>query len=165
MRTEQELEDAVRKYGMLVFRLAVAMVSDGMLAEDIRQNVFLKYYLSNNSFQSDKALEAWLARVTVNEGRSLLRSSWHKKHVLSDQVQEVETMPDPAGAIVLRDEILEALQHIPARYRAAIHLVYGENYSLNMLSEVLQIQPSSAAALISRARKALRKQLEVNHEG
>ena len=64
-------EDAVRRWGPAVYRMAYAMVRSRHDADDVFQEVFLRFHRSAPQFESEEHRKAWLLRVTVNcEGYS-----------------------------------------------------------------------------------------------
>jgi RNA polymerase sigma factor (sigma-70 family) len=60
-------------YHRLVFGIALRMLSDTTMAEDLTQSVFLKIWSSPEAFR-DGNFSAWLARVTRNRALDVLRS-------------------------------------------------------------------------------------------
>ena len=66
MRSEQEVNRAIERYADTVRRLCVVHLKNEADAEDIFQNVFLKYALSTGDFESEEHERAWMIRVTIN---------------------------------------------------------------------------------------------------
>src|ERR1017187_4957017 len=60
-------------YHRLVFGIALRMLSDTTMAEDLTQSVFLKIWSSPDSFRNGN-FGAWLSRVTRNRALDVLRS-------------------------------------------------------------------------------------------
>lgn len=60
-------------YHRLVFGIALRMLSDTTMAEDLTQSVFLKIWSTPDSFR-DGNFGAWLSRVTRNRALDVLRS-------------------------------------------------------------------------------------------
>ena len=81
MRSEQEVNNAIEKYSDMVLRLCMVNLKNSADAEDIFQNVFLKYALSTTCFSSEEHEKAWLIRVTVNACKDLLKSFFHSRTV------------------------------------------------------------------------------------
>ena len=64
-------------------------------AQDILQNVLLKFAQHTRPFQSPEHEKAWVLRVAINESRDLLRDAFRSRsvpweEVLSQQGQPVE---------------------------------------------------------------------------
>ena len=61
-----ELEEAMGRYETMVFRLAYSYTRSRHDAQDVCQEVFLRYFCSRPIFASEEHRRAWLLRVTVN---------------------------------------------------------------------------------------------------
>ena len=144
----------IDKYKDMVYRAALTAVGNFADAEDIMQEVFFKYFKTHPEFESESHEKAWFLRVTMNESKNLLRSSWKRRRVDAD----LSAIMDESGSPE-RNEVLEAVLSLPEKYRIAIYLHYYENY---MISEIARITSQSEAAVaqqLSRGRKKLEKKL------
>lgn len=65
-----------------------------------------------------------------------------------------------AGAL----PILSAVQALPAKYSAVIHLYYYEGYSIKEISKLLQIPLPTVGTRLSRGRERLRQLLKEDVE-
>lgn len=77
--TNYELNDDIfnekyEKYSTLIYCLAFQYTLNKSLAEDITQDVFLKLFTNNKSFQSFEHEKAWIIRVTINHCKNTLKS-------------------------------------------------------------------------------------------
>ena len=66
-------------YYQKVFAFIRTIVRNSADAEDIFQNVFLKYVLSSVVFESAEHEKAWLIRVTMNACKDHLRSFFRSR--------------------------------------------------------------------------------------
>ena len=66
-------DEAFTLHHRAVFRTARAVVRDSALAEDVTQEVFLRFYRNLNATPGEELLRAWLLRVTLNVARNTLR--------------------------------------------------------------------------------------------
>ncbi len=145
-------EDAVRRWGPAVYRMAYAMVRSRHDADDVFQEVFLRFHRSAPQFESEEHRKAWLLRVTVNCARSLTASPWRRRTVPLEDVYPYE---DPAESAVS-----EALSHLDGKYRAVVHLHYYEGYSTDEIAQLLHRRPSTVRAQLTRARRKLSELLK-----
>lgn len=145
-------EDAVRRWGPAVYRMAYAMVRSRHDADDVFQEVFLRFHRSAPQFESEEHRKAWLLRVTVNCARSLTASPWRRRTVPLEDVYPCE---DPAESAVS-----EALSHLDGKYRAVVHLHYYEGYSTDEIAKLLHRRPSTVRAQLTRARRKLSELLK-----
>lgn len=146
-----ELNQLIEKYANIMFRCAYAYCGNRSDAEDIIQEVFLKYLNKTPEFKCEKHEKAWLLRVTINTSKDYIKSFWHKKTVpITDDIAynyEVET-------------IWEIVQKLPLKYRVIIQLFYQEGYSIKDISMQLKIKESTIGTQLSRAREMLKNMIK-----
>ena len=153
--------EAMKRYSSMVYRLAYARTRNYEDAEDIYQEVFLKLARADISFENQEHVKAWLLRVTVNCSVNLFRSAWRR------HVQPVEALPERASP---RDDddryeaLNRALDILPARYRAVIHLYSYEEMSVDEISAVFNTKPATIRSCLARGRERLKRELTQNKE-
>lgn len=69
-----DTEAAAEQYGAMVYRLAYAQLRTRHDADDVFQEVFLRYHRSAPPFESEAHRRAWPLRVTANCAKSLAAS-------------------------------------------------------------------------------------------
>ena len=135
----------------MVYRLAFSYTKSRSDAEDICQAVFLRLIEKRGSIQDGKE-KAWLASVTVNQCRDLLRSAWRRK---TEPLTEDMTFETPE-----QTELYEALLTLKEHERAAVYLHYFEGYSVAEIAKLLGVTQSAVTSRLGRAREHLRNKLE-----
>ena len=123
-------------------------------AEDIFQNVFLKYALRDRPFESAEHEKAWFIRVTVNACKDLLKSFFRSKTLSLDQLPEYLARLEPE-----RLAVLEAVWSLPKNYREVIYLHYYEGYTAPEIAGILKKNPNTVYTHLARARAMLRETL------
>lgn len=151
-----EIDEAVRKYADMVYRLAVLNTRDKYEAEDAFQEVFLKLFRHKKSITSEEHLKAWLIRVTVNQCRSMATTVWNKRKVSLDAVAEM------ADESVSEDysEVYDAVKSLPEKYREVIHLYYYEELQINEIASILKRNEATIKTQLARGRKLLNDKLK-----
>ena len=149
-------EEAVDRYGVLVYRLALAQTKKPADAEDVFQEVFLRLVRSRRSFESDEHLKAWLIRVTVNCSRSLWRTILRRGEVPMEDGELPDMNAQASGE---PSEVYDTVMRLPPRYRAVIHLYYYEDMPIESIADALNIGYGAAAKRLSRARMLLKQEL------
>jgi len=81
LRKDDCLESVIEEYSTMVYRLAVSQTGNRTDADDVFQEVFLRYIRRERSFESEEHRKAWLIRVTVNCCKNYFNSAWMKKTV------------------------------------------------------------------------------------
>ena len=148
----------LEKYKNTVFRAAYSYCGNKSDAEDISQEVFLKFYTLDRVFQSENEEKAWLIRVTVNKCKDIFKSSWYKTKTSLEECREVYSMNES------QSELIDVLISIPEKYRIVIHLYYYEQYSVKEISEITSRKESTVQTHLQRGRKLIEKKLKEEEE-
>lgn len=153
--TGNEAEEALKRYGNMVYRLAVLKTGNSQDAEDIFQEVFLRLVQRKEEFASEEHLKAWLLRVTLSRSNSLWKSPWRQRTVPLNEADGQPLYVSDEG-----EDVLEMVLRLPPGYRTIIHLFYYEDLTLDQISGVLGISYHAAAKRLSRAREMLKQAFE-----
>jgi RNA polymerase sigma-70 factor (ECF subfamily) len=150
------LEELVKQYEHTLFRAALAILGDVPEAEDAVQDTFLRFLEKRPAFRDQGHERAWLLKVTANGCKSRLRAQ--KRHP-TQELLDIYPAQDRDSR-----ELLEAVLALPPRQRAAVHLHYYEGYTTDEIARILGQRPGTVRSHLSRARAALRQQLEGEFE-
>ena len=142
----------LRRYEDRIFTYIINIVKNKDVADDVFQEVFLRYHRSAPPFEGEEHRKAWLLRVTANCARSLAAAPWRKRHVALEDVYSY-SQPEESG-------LDAALARLPSKYRAAIHLYYYEGYNTEETARILGRRPSTVRAQLTRARQMLARLLK-----
>ncbi len=145
--TPAELEQVMGIYGQAVYRLAYSQTRSIADAEDIYQDVFLRYFQKRPRFETEEHRRAWLLRVTINRARTLFASAWFRKTV---PLSDCEAFTQP------QEQVLdEALRKLPQKDRTVLHLFYYEELSTREIARVLKAKESTVRTQLTRSRRKL----------
>ncbi len=153
-RTDQEITETVREFSDLLFRVALSYTANKTAAEDIIQDVFLKYLTDSTLFHDKEHKKAWLLRVTVNECKKYHRNIWNRRRVSLEEIACLSARKP--------DDLFYLVMELPRGYRIVIHLYYYERLSVREIGELLHLKESTVQSRLHRARKKLRKEWEVS---
>ena len=148
-------EDAVQRWGPMVYRMAYAMVHSRHDADDVFQEVFLRLHRAAPQFRNEEHRKAWLLRVTVNCAKTLLHSPWRRRTDPLDEAAEAAAFDRPA-----QSELFRQVMALPPKYRAAVYLHYYEGYSVKEIGELLGAKASTVQTWLMRARGQLKNKLK-----
>lgn len=155
---EECFQTAIEKYGDMVYRIAVNQMKNREDADDVFQEVFIKWMQHHERLKEEEYEKAWLIRVTINQCRSMLGSAWNKKRAeLSEEVQNNLSYEDK---IEVESELDVYLNRLPEKYRVVIHLFYYEELSIAEISQVLGERESTIRTQLTRARRKLKSILK-----
>jgi len=146
----------IEKYFDTVYRLALSQTQECHRADDVLQEVFLRYIRSDKAFESEEHIKAWLIRVTINCCKSSFTNAWNKKTVPLTEELSFE-LPEA-------EELYLTVSKLPRKYRAVIHLFYYEDLSVKDIAKYLKLKESTVKSQLYRAREMLRQMLEGRSE-
>lgn len=150
-RIRLNAEEVIREYSDMIFRLAFARTGNRSDAQDIMQEVFLKYIQDDTMFESREHIKAWLIRVTINTAKNLMTSAWHQR---TAQLEEADAL---AVEIKEKSNVYYAVMELPEKYRDILHLFYYEDYSIEEISQILEMNESTVKSRLRRGRQKLRE--------
>lgn len=131
-------------------RIASRVLGDHAEAEDVVQQAWLRFHLSDVEIVS---LPAWLTTVTTRLCLDRLRS---RTPVPVEDVELAETADDPADDVALADSVSLALHvvldRLSPRERIAFVLHDSFGYEFPTIAALLDTTPAAARKLASRAR-------------
>lgn len=143
-------EEIVARYSSLVYKLAYTHTRSRHDADDIFQEVFLRYVKARPVFESDEHGKAWFIRVTENCSRSFLTSSWFRRSApLPEDDSLVCEQPEDSG-------VREAVMALPEAFRAVIFLFYYEDMPTEKIAAALGISSGTVRMRLTRARRMLK---------
>lgn len=145
---DESIESIIGRYSQMVYRLAFARVGNKYDADEVFQEVFLRYVRKNPKFNDEEHRKAWLIKVTVNCSKTLMSSMWYSKTQELDEALAIEDENDI--------NLYYELQKLPAKYREVVHLFYYEDMSVEQISNVLGRKCSTVRTQLTRARAMLK---------
>lgn len=175
--TIDSVQHVISAYSDTVYRLAYAMMRNRSDADDIYQEVFLRYIRRKPVFHSPEHARAWMLRVTANCCRNHWKSPWADGRMEPlerqdgsgdsyDILEKTEAgMPgaDPARQVQerwRREQLRSGVGELPEQYRLVIHLYYYEELSTEEIARLLHRRASTVRTQLVRARQQLKAILE-----
>ena len=151
----EQAERFVKTYSGAILRLCLTYSLTREDAQDICQDIFLKLLVEHRQFNDLEHEKAFILRAAVNACKDQLKSARLRRVVPILEAEAVPARPaEEAG-------LLEAVRALPRHYGAAVYLFYYEGYSLDVVARLCGCSPAAARKRLSRSRKLLAKELEV----
>lgn len=151
---EKEFDAKYNDYGKMLFKIAFLYVGNSADAEDILQDVFIKYLSGRCSFKDSDHEKAWFIRVTQNKALDFLKRKG-RKNISLDDIENFTYEKNDNSADILR-EILA----LPEKYKSSVILYYYNDYSVEEISKILKISKSAVKMRLKRSREILKTELE-----
>ena len=155
-----DFDDVVRRLTPRLQRYATRRLGDRHEAEELVQEALLRAYSHRAELHTEDDVAAWSTCVT---GRLVIdRLRVRGRSTLMAEVPEgTRVGRDTADVVVARDEArmaLDALDAMPSRQAAVLWAREVEGLAYNEIGERFGMTEPAVRSVLSRARKALRKE-------
>ena len=170
-------ENVVRTYSDMVYRIAFARAGTKEDADDIYQEVFLRYIRKAPEFRDEEHAKAWFIKVAVNCSRKFLGGTVRRRELSGTWVTETETETNLTGnggngstqtpeerffADESKAELYRELQKLSPDARLLLHLYYFEELKTAEIAKLMHRKESTVRVQLTRAREKLKAQFEAD---
>ena len=163
---EQSFEAIFKRHYPLVYQLAYRCTGRHEEAEDIVQEVFLRFYRTPPHAASEGEQRAWLCRVATNLSLNALRTRQRRTHheEQAGEVKRQEMAGDEANSSP-EQQVLAAeqaaltravLAELPVRQQTYL-LLRSIGLSYAEIAQATGVAPASVGALLARAEREFRR--------
>ncbi len=142
------------KYATDVLRVCYFYLGDRQKAEDVCQDVFVRLITNTPDLQEGRE-KAWLLKVALNRCRDLWRGAWLKRVVLGSPMFELVPAPDEISKLADQQEMMNAINQLPANFKEVILLHYYQGYGINEIADMMDLPEGTISSRLSRGRKKL----------
>lgn len=152
MQREINMKQIIDEYADMVYRIALTRCRCIENAEDVFQEVFMRFSIKSPKFESKEHEKAWLIRVTINLTKNVKESAWNRKVVRLDESIVFNTKEE--------NDVYSTVCELPQNYRTVIYLFYYEGYKVKEISNILNKNEGTIKTWLFRAREILKEKLE-----
>lgn len=172
---QNALAELIKKYKQRVFTVAMGILHDKVLSDDVVQDVFIKFWEIRQEFELTAKFSTWLYRVTLNKAISMQRrnkimSIFSSMSTKDDEGQIIDyEMQIPDNSVIstekrFKDEHIKialknAVDSLPKNQRMAFILAKYQDLSYKEIAEVMETTVPSIESLLHRAKDTLQKNL------
>ena len=147
-------EELVRGTQGDMYRLALRLVRDRALAEDVTQEAFIKAFRSLRSFRGRSSFATWMYRITRNCAVDTVRRAARQRR-LAEQAGENRPHADPS----VRTALEAAVDGLSAELREPFVLIEIFGLSYTETAVVLGVPAGTLKSRMHRARRRLMEAL------
>ncbi|MFJ7369624.1 sigma-70 family RNA polymerase sigma factor [Lysinibacillus sp. NPDC098008] len=154
------LDNIIDEHAEHLLRLAYFYVKNRYAAEDIVQEVFIKF--SQRDYEERGQLRAYLSTLTINQSKDYLKSWHYKKLLLQEKIfpAQVKRQRDELVAEEERSQIGAAILQLSLLYREPLILYYYEEMKVHDIAQLLGVSENTVKTRLRRAREALKPHLQ-----
>jgi RNA polymerase sigma factor (sigma-70 family) len=138
------------------------MVNDKMIAEDIIQNVFIKYYENMSNIREKEYVASWIYTTARNEIFSLFRKKLRRSEKIVNEEYEI---PDENNLAIeyenieLKKIIMNELELLPQEQKEVYLLREYSGLSYKEIADIQQIDEELVKSRLFKTRQKLIKKV------
>jgi RNA polymerase sigma-70 factor, ECF subfamily len=170
-QTDEDLVNKSRNGDDLAFKALVnrherrvAGVVQSMLgatpeAEDVGQEVFVRFYQSMDKFKGESALSTYLIRIAINLSLNEIKKRKRQRFLFAREEEGMRVkIPDDKSDV--KEIVNFELSRLDPDFQSVVTLRMIEGYSTEETAEILKIPLGTVLSRLSRAQKKLKAVLE-----
>ena len=138
--------------------------ADGDQADDVLQEVWGRVVRQIGSLRDRQAFVAWLYRIARNEVYGRARTTDPFVELTDEHLELVADEDEPAFHPEEAARVHDALDRLKPEQREILTLCFLEELPHRQIAGILGIPPGTVKSRIHYAKRALRQELERNHE-
>lgn len=162
----------VKRWEKPLLNYCYRMVNDLPLAEDLRQEVFLRIYRSAKTYRPTAQFSTWMYRIATNLCLDALTKQQRRKEMSIDTYLDSESegfderLIDPSNpphAVVIRKEtesrVRSALARLPEDQRVVVTLRHYNDMKFHEIAAIVERPISTVKSRMAAALERLNKML------
>ena len=146
--------------GEPLFRTALAILGNEADARDATQEAFIASWHSFSRLRDVERFDAWMGRILINECRMALRRRRRVREVAVDETIDQSDRNFAPSPPTHSPDFDDAFARLSVDQRAILVLHHLHGYGVRELGAWLGIPSGTVKWRLSRARNALRKELD-----
>lgn len=136
------LEELMQRWRRPVYSLALRILRNPELAEEVSQDVFLKVWKHAAVFEDQRgAFSSWVLTMTHHGSIDALRRAKARGSQVTNTLDNVvaATLPSPRPSVSgwQKLKLQEALETLPEKQRRVVELAYFDGYTREEMAEIL----------------------------
>ncbi len=151
---KQRFDNIYQKYAGIVFRTSYNFLLNKEDAEDVVQEVFIKYFIRDKTFNDDNHEKAWILRVTANLCKNILRSKSRKGLPLDETIKINDD--DFESSRIRHLDLENTMSELTANQRMAIHLYYYEQIPIKYIAKIMKTNENTVKSYLLRAKNKMK---------
>ena len=157
--SNERFERLLGEHQSLVFSIALRLLRDRALAEELAQDVFVQLYEHLDNMESEDHVKYWLRRVTVHRSIDEVRRRKLRPKLCLEDIPEPSSRPGIPD-VLMDDMLRKFVAALPAKARAIVTLRFQEDLDPVEISRVMELPASSVKSLLHRSLRLLRSKVE-----
>jgi RNA polymerase sigma-70 factor (ECF subfamily) len=172
-RLRREFELQALPHTDALYGTALRMTRNDRDAEDLVQDTLLRAYRFFHKFERGTNCKAWLFKILTNTFINRYHKGRRDREIAQTAADEAATQEilsaevthatrDPEGALasrLLSDDVVRALEALPADFRLAVLLCDVEEFSYKEIADIMDCPVGTVMSRLFRGRRLLQRAL------
>ena len=161
----------IDKYRNLAYSLALSVVKNSAVAEEVTQDAFVNAYKSLHQFEERARFSTWLYKIVMNEALKRVKRKTldYSKDIEEIQDADISDLNESIDTLGYEDQqyyINRALDRLGPNDSLVLRLFYLNENNLKEIHEITGLSETNIKSILHRARKRLYSalQLELKEE-
>src|SRR5262245_37018458 len=141
----------------------LAQCRDAALADDLVQDTFMQLHRSRRTYEPGRPVTPWAFAIARHVLLMHRRRTGRRLRFEESLAADAATAPPPRdelSAMVRRDEVKRALEHVPADQRRALLMHHVDGWSFAEVADWLGIRVNAAKTRAFRGMRKLKAQIK-----
>jgi RNA polymerase sigma-70 factor (ECF subfamily) len=154
----------VQRYQNQVASTVIGMLGHCAEADDVGQEVFIRFYKALKNFRGDSSVGTYLTRIAINLSLNELNRRKRKFRLFSKPDQDLNEIPSNDVINVSEGDmelIEKALEMLEPKFKSVIVLRLIDGYSTEETARILKLPQGTVLSRLSRAQVKLKQKLSL----
>jgi len=152
-------------YRPTLFHVAMRTLRNVDDANDAVQESLVKAFRAIKDFDPYRPLKPWLCRICSNVCIDMVRSRRHESDPLDQHEYMLsggsEDLSKQAEESIAREQVMEAIDRLPAKYRRIVFLRHFRHMDVNEIADEMKAPEGTIKSWLFRARNLLKRDLQM----
>ena len=150
-------EILVHKYESMIAKITISMIGNKDEADDIGQEVFIRFYRSMDKFKGDSKLGTYLARMAINLTLNEIKKRQKRWLSIIPNYQDIEVPSNVSEESKdITSVVNTSLSKLEPKFRSVVVLRNIQGFSTKETAEILNLPQGTVLSRLSRGHEKLK---------
>jgi len=156
--SKEDAELIFKEHSGYIYKVALFLTNSKELADDITQETFIQVFRKYHTYNSSKAIQPWIYKVTLNVTRNMLRKQkWLKFIGKLPEKSSLNLVENTVLKTEEENELWREINNLSFKSREILILHFYSGMKLKEISESLGIPLGTCKSRLNTALSTLRK--------
>jgi RNA polymerase sigma-70 factor (ECF subfamily) len=158
-----QFKEIFDQYFNALSNFAYTYVKDTKAAEDIVQDVFVKFWMKRKGIDLDGNVKSFLFQSTKNRAIEIIRRNTRNEGMVAAKTHEAQnqiTNPEEVDKSMLKEKIFASIRQLPPKCQQIFKMSKLSGLTYREIADELDISVKTVENQIGRALKILRENLK-----